>query len=888
MSQRSLWRSFVTGEVTPELVGRLDLDKVQAALATCRNFIVLPHGPVSNRPGTQFVKEVKTSANVTRLIPFTYSASQTMAIEVGAGYFRFFSNAGVLQLSATPAAYSGATTYNQGDMCSSGGVNYYCIATTIANAPPNAAYWYAMPADGSYEIPNPFAAADLMDIHYTQSADVMTLVHPNYAPCELRRAGANNWSLTLPAFTPPLNCPTAITAVATTGTGTTLYQYVVTSVNGTLSQESIAGSSPTGTQLVISGATQAASCVISIPKNQNEILGITVGDLIGISGVVGMTALNGNSYTISAISGNTGRIGWGIPGSTLVSVTIAVNSTAFGAYVSGGLMAPGGIKNDLSVAGNKNTISWTPPAGTAPLRYNVYKLSNGVWGYIGQAAGTSFVDQNITPDISKTPPLYEPIFAAAGDYPAAVTYFEQRRCFGGTNNAPQNVWMTRSGTESDMGYTIPVRADNRIALRIAAREASAVRHLVPVANLMMLTPSCEYKAASVSSDALTPLTISVKPQSYIGANNVTPIVVGNSVLFAQARGGHIREMSYNWQANGYLTNDISLLAPHLFNYLTITDMAYSRAPYPILWAVSSGGNLLGMTYVPEQQVAAWHRHDTDGVFESICTITENNEDMLYCIVRRTVNGSSKRYVERLHTRYFATAADAFFVDCGSTYYNAGTYSRATTTATCIVAGHGITNGTTRTLKFSNSALTGAYVVTVVDANTFTVTTSTGSDTGTVEVQASSLSGLSWLEGKTVSILGDGAVFPQKAVTSGAITLDQPCSKIQVGLPITADLQTLPLSVMIDSAAGQGKTKNVNKVWLRVVNSSGIFAGPSFAKLTEAKERFTEPMGTAPALKTQEISIMVTPAWVTDGAICIRQIDPLPLTVLSVALDFATG
>lgn len=116
---------------------------------------------------------------------------------------------------------------------------------------------------------------------------------------------------------------------------------------------------------------------------------------------------------------------------------------------------------------------------------------------------------------------------------------------------------------------------------------------------------------SLNSDAITPSTISVKPQSYVGASNVQPLVVGNSLIYAQARGGRVREMGYQFQANGFVTKDSSLLAAHLFDRYTVADLCYARAPYQIIWAVSSSGQLLGLTYVPEQEIGAWHRHDTD-------------------------------------------------------------------------------------------------------------------------------------------------------------------------------------------------------------------------------------------------------------------------------------
>jgi hypothetical protein len=283
-------------------------------------------------------------------------------------------------------------------------------------------------------------------------------------------------------------------------------------------------------------------------------------------------------------------------------------------------------------------------------------------------------------------------------------------------------------------------------------------------------------------------------------------------------------MAYAWQANGYTSGDLSLRAPHLFDGYSVVDMAYTKAPYPVVWAVSTSGNLLGFTYIPEQQVGAWHWHDTDGIFESVTVVAEGQNDVPYFVVKRTINGQTKRYIECLHGRQFVDPADAFFVDCGLTY-------------------------------------TGAAATTI--------------------------SGLSHLEGKTVSILGDGAVMPPQVVTGGAITLPQAVSKAQIGLPITADGKTLPVAYEA-SDFGQGRPKNVNQIWLRVYRSGGIFAGPDFDNLTEVKQRTTEPYGSAPGLKTDEIRLVLPPSWAAGGQVCFRQADPLPLTLVSLTAEIAIG
>jgi len=848
---RTLERSFGGGELTPEFFGRIDDVKYQSGLATCRNFIVLPHGPVTNRPGTQYVREVKTSAKKTRLIPFSFSTTQTMVLEFGEQYIRFHTNGATLLSGGAP-----------------------------------------------YEVTTPYLEADLFDLHYVQSADVLTICHPNYAPRELKRISSTSWTLTAPSFAPALTAPSVSVSGNAKGTDY-FYQYVVTSVTDKGLSESLASNPAQGASKAITAITKANPGVITTSTAH----GFAIGQSVFIKDVVGMTQLNNNYYVVKTVPTTTTF--------TLEdSAGNVINTTSYSTYVSGGLVYISGVKNNLFVTGGANTITWTDVAGATA--YNIYKFSGGLYGYIGQTTGTSFTDDNITADVSKTPPLYDTLFGSSSNYPGAVSYFEQRRCFAGTINEPQNIWMTKSGTESNMTYSLPTLDTDSISFRVAAREANTIRHIVPLNNLVLLTSSAEWRVTSVNSDALTPSTVSVKPQSYIGASNVQPVIVNNNLIYGAARGGHMRELAYNWQASGYVTGDLCLRAPHLFDGYTVVDLAYGKSPQPVVWAVSSNGLLLGLTYVPEQQVGAWHHHDTDGTFESCCVVAEGDEDRLYVVVKRTVNGATKRFVERMSSRFFSSQADAFFVD------NGATYNGTNTSATTVTVTGGTTWGPADLLTITASSAIFAYpaqtdvndaiVLTATDGTTYRLTIVSTTSTTVAQARVDntlpaayrstatasygfardSISGLTWLEGKTVNILADGAVHPQRVVTSGSISLDQASTKVQVGLPIIADLQTLPWAAQIDAAFGQGRMKNVNKIWLRVFRSSGIFAGPDANNLTEAKQRTTEPYGTPPELKSQEIEIVISPSWNDSGQVFIRQSDPLPLTAVSMTLEVSIG
>ena len=799
---RTFAKAFSAGEISPEMFGRIDDAKYQQGAATMRNFIAKPQGPAQNRPGFSFVKEVKDSTKATRLLSFTFNTVQTMVIEMGNTYFRFHTQGQTLQY-ADGTAWSGSTNYVVGDIAKYSGTNYYSKTVHSNSQPPNSTNWYALPADLTYEIPSPYLEAELFDLHYVQSADVITLVHPNHAPRELRRLGATKWEVKVIDFgSPSTNTDTFLT-----------HNYVVTAISANLVDESAQSS--------------AAS-----------------------------------------------------------------------------------VNNNIFVTGAKNTVTWNAVTGAS--RYRVYKDQGGIFGFIGETTTTTIIDNNIGPDFSVTPPIYENDFVGTGNYPGAVSYFEQRRVFAGTNNAPQNIWMTKSGTESNMSFGLPIRDDDRIEFRVAAREANTIRHIVPLTQLLLLTGSAEWRVTSVNSDAITPTSISVKPQSYVGSNNAQPVIVNNSMVYGASRGGHVRELGYNWQANGFITGDLSLRAAHLFDNFAILDMGMAKAPLPVVWFVNNQGKLLGLTYVPEQAVGAWHQHDTDGLFESVAVVAEGADDVVYCVIKRTINGASKRYIERMGTRIFASQRDSFFVDCGATYNGTNTNTGQNVT---ISGGTNYTRGESVTITANYNLFnappsvadkddaivlvdgTTTYRCVILSTSSQTVATvkldkdlpASLRNTGitTYEVARNTISGLSYIEGKTVSILADGAVHPQRVVSSGSVTLERAASVVHVGLEYNSDLQSLPLALQVE-AFGQGRVKNLNHVWLRVLESSGIFAGPSSDKLIEAKQRTTEPYGSPPNLKTEDIKIMLTPTWQDNGQLFVRQTDPLPLTVVGLTLEVSIG
>lgn len=741
---KALARSFAGGEITPEMYGRLDLSKYQTGLALCSNFEVLPHGPIDRRPGFRFVNEAFDSVLPVRLIPFAYSATQTMILEFGHHYVRFHTNGQTLLEPNKPiVSIVGNLVTITGHSYVTGewvfiGNRFFKVVGVNANTFNTTDLWDVVANPGAfgfaarvYTVTTAYNAADLFSIHYAQDSDVLTLTHPLYPSAELRRMGATNWTLVDITFAAVTVIPTGVAAVATIGT---------------------AG------------------------VNSPQVYVVTTIDADGVT-------------------------------ESLAS-------------------AQASVSNNLALAGNYNTISWT--AVTGATRYRVYKRRGGSFGYMGSTTTLTAVDDNVTADTTITPP--EDIYTlntAPGEYPSAVTFHEQRRWFAGTINRPQSVWATRNATLANLTSSLPSQADDALQFRIAAQQQNAIRHLVPLSDLITLTVGGQFRIFADGAPSITPTSLSTKPQGADGASDVQPAITSGSILFVQALGGRIRELAYNFQNAAFVSIDITIMAPHLFTNFTVVDLAYVRAPIPTLWVVRSDGALLGLTYVPEQQVYAWHQHNTKGSYKSVAVVAEGDEDRLYAAIERTINARTVKYIERLDTRNFTTLSDAFYLDSGLTYRG---------------------------------------------------------------VPISVVSGLWHLEGQTVDVLTDGAVLaPSPIVTGGRITIDDTCSTISVGLGYVSDAQTLPLVLEGTEIGGQFLQKNVSAVALRVRRSSVVQAGHTFDDLISYPARdVLDNYGNPPALMDKEIRFAVSPKWGSDGRVCVRQSAPLPLTLVSLATEVEPG
>ena len=417
-------------------------------------------------------------------------------------------------------------------------------------------------------------------------------------------------------------------------------------------------------------------------------------------------------------------------------------------------------------------------------------------------------------------------WTVANGYPSCGTFFEERFCVAGSVAFPETVWGSQVGDYEN--FTPGVDDADAFEFTLAGRQVNVIRWIEPREYLIIGTAGAEWRLGPEDTGkALTPLNVVAKQQTSFGSYNIMPETVSTATLFLQRAGTKIREFTYQWESNGYVAPDLTVLAEHVMKD-GIRGISFQQEPYSTLWAYTADGSLISMTYIREQEVVGWQRHPMGtAVVESLATIPGTGYDEVWAIVKRTVNGSTVRYVEML-TKIFDDTPEAyisnkglnaFFVDSGITY-----------------------NG----------------------ASTATIT------------------GLSHLEGQTVVILADGNTQASKVVTGGQITLSAAATVVHVGLSYTGILQPMRLDAALRDGTAQGRLKKIHEVGIRVYRSGAFKAGRDEANLDIVIDRDrTIILGAPYDLFTGDLLLGYDDRWEKNARIMIVQDKPMPLTVVAI-------
>ena len=732
--------SFGRGELSPSFYGRVDTAAYQVGLRTARNTIIHPYGGVSSRPGKIVVGPVKThtDGNSPRLFRFQFRVSDQYVLEFGNLYMRVISddahvvNAAVTITAATaanPVVVTAASHgYSNGEEVFITGVvgmtqlngRRFVVANQTANTieltdqvtgnNTNGIDYTAYSSAGTvasiFELVTPYLQADLSTLKMVQSADVLTITHPTYAPRDLARTADNAWTIVVNTYAPGQLAPTGV-AVAQQGTsGSTTQRYRVTAIRQEedVFEESLPGIN--NTSVTVGSATLANPVRCTATSH-----GYATGDEVELSAMDEMTALNGRRFFITRIDANTFDLDDEDGTDTVVYPTA---ETTGGIANATFVELTDAITVALTVLADFNRITWT--AVTSANRYAIYRRESGRYGLVGEvdAPLTTFDDhtERVTAtgaihatDLTIGPPRARNPFRLAGDFPTESSYYQQRQVYGGSNNNGDTSFYSQTGNRLNMSVSQPVQADDAVTATLNAREVNVIRHFVPGTNLIIFTSGAEWRVSAGDNSGFAADTLRQEPQSEYGSGHHRPIVVGEIIIFAEDDDATVRGMSFSLEADKFLSgNKLNLLADHLLAEdgpaeQIIDDWTFAHAPEGRLYISRSDGVVLTMTFDPGNEVIAWTTWDAAraGRYESTTSLKKSlsgAEDGVYFVTRRVFGTQVVRYIERVSTRKFADVRDAHFLDFGFIVDVPLPITNVTVANPTVVtsAAHGLSNG----------------------------------------------------------------------------------------------------------------------------------------------------------------------------------------------------
>lgn len=653
-----------------------------------------------------------------------------------------------------------------------------------------------------YEIVSPYSEADLDRLKYAQTGDLLTITHPSYAPRTLTRTGHTSWAF------------------------------------ATLSFNVRPFESPALPGLLLPLPTPTAS------NPAREWI-----------------------YKVTVVEEDpTGLIWESAPYKVVNSASVLDPATRVYAALS---------NNNLAIYpddGFQTTLVWSAVAAFTPtnklLAYRIYRGRGELYGLIGETASTSFVDSGAEPDYSQPPPQGRNPFVnydAAGvaqpaEEPATVTFFEQRRVFGGTVERPESVFLSATNDYSNFDERFPSLSNEKIELELASRKREEIRWMVGLDKLLIGTNSSIWSVGGAGGEPITPDSIEAHVQSEVGTTWVDPVVAGDTLLFARAKGLGLRDLYYSAEAKRHVGSDLTALVPHLFYGLgygagggTAKRLAYAEDPWSIVWVVRADGKLLSFTYDRGQQVWAWAWHDTPGIstdadiFEDVCSVPEDEsgtglylaaEDAVYVVVKRTIYpGVIKRYIERLSSRVRPVVDDVKEMVCLDS-----------------------------AITWSGSASSPQTV-----------------------------SGLAHLQGRTVYAVVNGVPSGPLTVASGQVTV---AHSLEVGSPIKihVGVKYLPELEALDHAGARLKQKTVKKVGWEVESSRGLQVGEDFDHLRDWKppngwgggSGWTYSPTAMVPINIGLVEVIIKNTWNKFGRVVLRQNDPMPVTVYGLEREVDLG
>lgn len=851
--------SFAKGELQPRIRYRPDLQPWHVGARRAKDVIVMVEGGVMNRPGLKMVAQVRDSTAQSRLLPFEFNTTtkQNYVLELGTGSFRVIKDGGVV-LTGTTKTITGITQANPG------------VVTSASHGYANGTILYLSGIVGMTQLNG----------RWVKVASATT---NTYAITDLDGNNINT---------------TGFTAYTSGGVSDT--NYTATHPWAAADFRMLKFTQDKDTMFMAHPGYAPSKITRSGHANW-AVTTITFAPAISAPG----------SLSLSGAGTTGGTTTWKYVVTAVDSVTQEESNISSVAQTTTGLSA--------LTATNKITLTIGSVTGAGS--YNIYKFSNGLYGFIGTTQTTTFDDTGIAPDTSDSVPEAKNPFNAADNYPGCVEFHEGRLTWARSNNNPNRWWASQSAQFTNMNTSTPGAKADAITMSINARRAQEIKSIVSVADLLLLTGSGPWRVVPADDTGYLSYdnTKPVSQADKCGASDLPPLVVGSEVLYVADQSASIRALDYKLENNKYNPTDISIFSRHLLKNRQIVAWGYATLPHYIAVAVTDDGIVLCGTYLKDQEVLGWTWWKTNGKFKDVAVIQENNEDGIYFLVERTINGIKKQFVERLASRSFRHVEDANFLDCSSTYDG---WNSSNTSVVLTSSGDWQTNDTitiTASANTFSAGDVGKYFNTRVEVEdgegrkswatarmqilaytSATVVTATALIPIPTEVRAVSttawgrgvntLTGLHHLEGQTVSALADGGVYHDLVVTGGSVSFASPVWKVQIGMGYTSEVQTLPLDTAGLGATYMQAMKKTTKATAYVNDTRGLWFGPSFkdGEMYESKAEIPENPNETMPLFTGVVECNITSYWNQTGGICIQQRDPLPMELLGVSVEATLG
>lgn len=546
-----LQTNFTAGELSPRLMGRVDIARYSNGAEVIENAYPVIHGGVIRRSGTRYVAAAKNANKAARLIPYVFNREQAYILEFGDQYMRVFKDGAPVLVGGLP-----------------------------------------------YEVATPYTEAMLSNIRYVQGADTMFLAHPEVPIYRLRRLDHDDWSLAeAPFVVEPFDeigirpATTLTLSAATVGTGRTATAGAATFL-----------ASDVGREIWAAGGIATITAV-----------GSSTSATVDVSIQFSATSYAANEWQLRGSPQTTCTPDIKDPVGATITLTLSAagwRSSDVGKYVriNRGLVLLAGYTSDTIMTGTIKTALDSTVAAQA----NAWTLESAVWNSVD-------------------------------GYPSCVTLHEQRFVAAGSPGFPQTVWMSRTG--ESLNFEIGTRDDDAMSFTISSDQVNPIQHVAQIKALVALTSGGEFTLTGGVEKPITPTNIQVKNQSVYGCSTIRPVRIGNELYFLQRANRKLRAMAYRFDSDSYGAPDLSVLAEHVTEG-GIVDLCYQQEPESMLWAVRADGVMVTLTIDRDQDVIAWARQVADGAYESVASIPVSDGDEVYVLVRRTINGSTVRYIER--------------------------------------------------------------------------------------------------------------------------------------------------------------------------------------------------------------------------------------------------